>query len=341
MRASPRGFSLVELMVGIALGLLLLIGLTTMFVASSRSFSETERASRQIENGRYALDLLSEDIRHAGFYGEASSFGTAAVGTPPDPCSTTLATLQTALPVAIQGVDYVPGVADPTGTLPSCVPDHVNGTDILVLRSARTTSIPAANAVANGYYTQVSLCSTETTSFQLATSGFNLTQSDCTTASPIRQFQTRIYFISPCRLGTGTGGACQTSDAALPTLKRVELGPTGWTLAPLVEGIEDMQLEYGLDTDSPPDGSANNFTASPAATGTAWASAVAIRVHLLARNVDATPGFIDTKTYLLGKNANGTDNNIAPGGAFKRHQFTGLVRIVNVSQRQEPIYGGS
>src|SRR5512140_1585486 len=138
MQASPRGFSLVELMVGIAIGLMLLVGLTTMFVASSKSFAETERASRQIENGRYALDLLSEDIRHAGFYGEASSFGTAPVGTPPDPCSTTLATLQTALPVPIQGVDYVPGQADPSGTLPSCVPDHVAGTDVLVIRRART-----------------------------------------------------------------------------------------------------------------------------------------------------------------------------------------------------------
>src|SRR5438477_373146 len=127
--ARPRGFSLIELMVGIVLGLLLLIGLTTMFVASSRSFSETERASRQIENGRYALDLLSEDIRHAGFFGEASSFGTPPVGAPPDPCSTTLAALQTALTVPIQGVDYVPGTADPSGKLPSCVPDHVAGTD--------------------------------------------------------------------------------------------------------------------------------------------------------------------------------------------------------------------
>ena len=86
--AHLRGFLLIELMVSIAIGLLLLIGLTTMFVASSRSFSETERASRQIENGRYALDLLSEDIRHAGFYGEASAFGALPpVGAPPDPCS--------------------------------------------------------------------------------------------------------------------------------------------------------------------------------------------------------------------------------------------------------------
>jgi len=339
--AHPRGFSLIELMVGIALGLLLLIGLTAMFVASSRSFSETERASRQIENGRYALDLLSEDIRHAGFYGEASTFGALApVGAPPDPCSTTLATLRTALPVPVQGVDFVPGNADPSGKLPSCIPDHVAGTDVLVIRRARTTSIPAASAVANGFYTQINFCPADTpTSFQLASSGFTLTQSDCVTASPIRQFMTNIYFVSPCSIGTGTGGACQVSDPLLPTLKRMELRPAGWTVVPLVEGIENLQLEYGLDTDAPADGSANSYTAAPANTGTAWATAVAIRVHVLARNVDATGGFVDAKSYRLGQNADGTDNTVTPGGAFKRHQFTGLVRVLNVSQRNEPIFG--
>lgn len=328
-------------MVGIAIGLLLLMGLTSMFVTSSKTYTETERASRQIENGRYALDLLGEEIRHAGFYGEASSFGTPTTGAPPDPCSTTLATLQAALPIAIQGVDFIPGTADPSGKLPSCVPDHVAGTDVLVIRRVRTNAIPAASAVANGVYSQIGACANDSNSFQLVSTGFTYTTSDCASASPIRQFITSIFFISPCSIGTGTGGACQVADRALPTLKRMELRPSGWTVVPLVEGIENMQLEYGVDTDSPPDGSANSFTASPAATGTAWAQTVVIRVHLLARNVDETGGFVDSKTYRLGVNADGTDNNVTPGGAFKRHQFTGLVRVVNVSQRWEPIFGGS
>jgi hypothetical protein len=90
-----------------------------MFVASSRSFSETER---EPPDRKWPLrtDLLSED-RHAGFYGEISTFGTLPpVGAPPDPCSTTLATLRTAS-VPVQGVDFVPGNPD-LGKLPSCIP---------------------------------------------------------------------------------------------------------------------------------------------------------------------------------------------------------------------------
>lgn len=336
----PRGFSIIELMVAITLSLLLLLGLSAYFVTSSGSFSESERTSRQIENGRYAMHILSEEIRHAGFYGESASFGSAPTAAP-DPCSTTLATLVAALPMPLQGVDFEPGTTDPSGALPTCVPGHVNGTDVLVIRRAQTTTIPAASAVSGGYYTQTSFCDSDSERFHLATTGFGLTQKDCATPAPIRAFHTRIYFVSPCSKGTGTGGACQSSDPALPTLKRMELGPGGWTLVPLVEGIENLQLEYGQDASAPADGSPDGYTASPAATGAAWASVVAVRVHLLARNVTATPGFTDTKTYRLGANADGSDNAVTPGGAFKRHAFTGLVRVVNVSQRLEPIYGGA
>jgi type IV pilus assembly protein PilW len=329
------------MLVALTLGLLLLLGLTLYFVSSSRNYAENERVSRQLENGRYAMHLLAEDIRHAGFYGEVGSFAPAPAGAPPDPCSTTLATVVGALRVALHGIDFVPGTSDPSGSVPGCVPDHVAGSDILVIRRARTTTIPASGAVSGGYYTQVSSCTTESPAFQLATSAFTLTQADCVTAAPLRQFHTFIYYVSPCSRGTGTGGACRDSDPALPTLKRVELGPSGFTVTPLVEGIENLQFEYGLDSDATPDGGPNAFTASPAATGTAWASVVAVRIHLLARNVDTTPSHTDTKTYRLGTNADGSANDVTPGGAYKRHVFSGLVRAVNVSQRLERVYGAS
>ena len=52
MADSQRGFTLIELMVAITISLLLLFGLTVVFVGNSRSFSENQRSSQQIENGR-------------------------------------------------------------------------------------------------------------------------------------------------------------------------------------------------------------------------------------------------------------------------------------------------
>ena len=62
MHKSMRGFSLIELMVAIAIGLILVAGLAMLFANSSQTGNEIDKSIRQIENGRYAAELLSEDI---------------------------------------------------------------------------------------------------------------------------------------------------------------------------------------------------------------------------------------------------------------------------------------
>jgi len=332
-------------MVATTVSLLLMLGLTGLFVENSRSFSENERASRQIENGRYALAMLSDGVRHAGFYGEVADVTnlilTPAITLPaalPDPCVTDVASVRAALPLPVQGVDAPDAV-------PSCLPDHVAGTDVVVIRRANTTTIPAASAVANGYYTQTSFCATQLPVFLLAQTGFTMQQRDCLTAAPVRQYHVEIYFVSPCSIATGTNGVCKSTDPAVPTLKRLELRPAGdttcpvfaqtsWCLVPLVEGIEDLQVEYGLDTSATLDGSPDLYKTKPASTAE-WATVVAIRLHVLARNVEQTGGYTDTKTYRLGQNADGTGNDVTPGGAYHRHAYAEVVRVTNNSQRME------
>jgi len=330
-----RGFSLVELMVALALAGMVLLGLSAYFVSSSRAFSETERVSRQIENGRYASALLAEEIRHAGFYGEVGNVinlpPTSAIALPagvPDPCATAITDVRNALPVPVQGVDAPDAV--PT----TCVPDHLAGTDILVVRRAQTVPIAAGSAVASGYYTQVAYCDTADPMFKVAQAGFSLKAKDCLTDNSIRQLNVFIYYIAKCSIGTGTGGVCVSGNPPIPTLKRASLTPGGtWTYTPLVEGIENMQIEYGLDTTG--DGNADSFKANPG-TVAEWSQVVAVRLNLLARNTEATPGYSDSKTYTLGLDRNGAAQNVtAPGDAYRRHNYKELVRVQNVSQRIE------
>src|SRR6266511_4085427 len=80
------GFSLVELLVAMALGLVLLTLLAVVFANASRSQKEITLAAQQIENGRYAMDILSDDIHHAGFWGYYPGATTLPPGLP-DPCS--------------------------------------------------------------------------------------------------------------------------------------------------------------------------------------------------------------------------------------------------------------
>ena len=358
-RRSMQGISMVELMIAMVLGLIVLAGLASIFANSSAARSEMERSSRQIENGRFAMELISDDLRMAGFYGELNVRSVTATAALQDPCSVDPVVWARALSVGIQGYDN--GVGAPT-----CMPGDLKpGTDILVVRRAGTCEAGAAgcDAAANGLpYVQVSKCSPEnvgglgtSTPYKIGIRGgtvvgqqivagiiplanFNLHLRNCTATAGIRRYYVRIYYIS-----TDNG-----NGVAIPTLKRLDLRPTAgspdWVVTPLVEGIEELNIEYGMDTnaDGAPDfynTDPNTFTNAGACATcnpySNWFNVVTARVSLLARNIDPSPNYTDTKTYTIGRNAAGADVTVTPGGAYRRHAYTGLVRVVNIAQRRE------
>src|SRR3546814_13638025 len=77
-------------MVSITLALLVLASLTAIFISSMRARDEVERANQQVESGRYAAQLLMDDLQMAGYYGEfdIALAGITTPATKPDPCMT-------------------------------------------------------------------------------------------------------------------------------------------------------------------------------------------------------------------------------------------------------------
>ncbi len=67
--AQARGFSLVELMVALVIGLVISIGVVQIFGATRATYQLDESLARAQENGRFALEFLTQDIRHAGYAG--------------------------------------------------------------------------------------------------------------------------------------------------------------------------------------------------------------------------------------------------------------------------------
>lgn len=320
-----QGLSLVELMISITIGFFLVLGVTSLIVQQSSTRKEMENSGRQMENGRYAMQLLRDDIQLAGYYGEYSPVSGVATVVPANPCDTTTANLgwnsaTPTAPVAITGYTA-------SDTAPSCVSNRLAGTAMLVVRRTDTTATTTFDGSSN--YLQVSLCRTAPLPpFILATSGFNLrrNQNNCAELNAVRKYLVRIYYISSCNV-------CGTGGDALRTLKMVENGgaPTS-----LVDGIENMQFDYGIDADS--NGSPDSYTATPTAAN--WPNVMAVRVSLLARNNDVTVGYTNTKTYSLGTVTVGagtaspfTDDPTT--GGYKRHLYSAVVRVANVSGRRE------
>jgi prepilin-type N-terminal cleavage/methylation domain-containing protein len=76
------GFTLVEMMVAVAVGCLLLAALATLYVFSMRSFASMANYSDLNQKSRYASDIVSRDIRSA--WNVISSTGTQLVLNEPD-----------------------------------------------------------------------------------------------------------------------------------------------------------------------------------------------------------------------------------------------------------------
>ena len=341
-RAETRqfGYTIIELMIAITISLIILASLVAIFANNSRTRVEIERANQQTENGRYALQIIVDDLHNAGFLAE---FNPAPLPTPaakPDSCDATVGGLNNALPIAVQGYDN-------GANAPTCLSDIRPGTDILVVRHASTCAVGSAgcdpNLLGNAYF-QTSGCnnSAELASGNIAQSfvldtnpaSFTLHQKDCVTLANQYQYRTHIYFVANN----------DNAGDAIPTLKRAELGGAGiFTIVPLVEGVENLQIEYGLDTTTT--GSPAVYTANPdsyngctpAVCVGYWRNTVAAKINVLTRNTTATQGYVDGKTYTFGLNFDGSVNTVGPfNDGYKRHAYASVVTLNNTAGRNTP-----
>ncbi|MDX1253170.1 MAG: PilW family protein [Gammaproteobacteria bacterium] len=64
-----RGLTLMEVMVAITISLILLAGVMQIFLGSRQTYRMQDGLARLQENGRFAMDFLSRDIRMAGYQG--------------------------------------------------------------------------------------------------------------------------------------------------------------------------------------------------------------------------------------------------------------------------------
>lgn len=306
-----RGFSLVELMIAMALGLAVVAAVGTLSVNATRSYRAMNRTGEQIENGRYALNLIKSDLEHAGFYGLFNPINANLVlpATVPDPCATS-ATLQS---YADSLLLHIPPQCNVT------LYDRLSGTQRLVLLRA---SSDIANLASGDTYMQTNPTEyiigkgTSYISNKGSPSGFVLMKPDGT-PSAIRKFHIHVYYIRTYS---------QTSGDGIPTLMLKSPTDADNNAQSLIEGIENLQIQYGIDSSG--DGSPDAYVQTPTSTQD-WSNIVTARLYLLARSIDADPSHTDTKSYDLG------NLQVTPGDHYHHRVFSTVVRLINVSQRRE------
>ena len=343
---NQRGISLVELMISITIGLILMTGVVQLFLSSRATFSTQQALSRVQETGRLAMEFLAEDIRMAGYMGCMSrnlNF-TNTLNNAND--------LQYDFGVSIEGEDDI-GATPPTG-FPANI---VQGTDALVVRSAggNRVGVTKNNDSAQLFAENTGVtatCDAGEDSFSGLCENDILVVSDCSKARvfQVTNLQTSGGAVEvnvvhsgastePGNAETSWGGNSNPEETFGPDSEIIKMNtsiyyvatgnsglPSLWqqinggTAQELLEGVQDMQLLYGVDTtgDNVPDAyqEADVITAA-----NAWSDVSSVRVQFLVQSTDDNV-LEDAQPYTF----NGTTNN-APGDRRLRQVFINTVGI--------------
>ena len=224
-RVGMLGFSLVELMVSLTIGLIIIGALVALLVNTSRSNRELARANSLIESGSVAIQILEDDVVHAGFWGPyVPSFDDltlkgAPTDTPtavPDPCLPyDPADWDDEYQANIIGITVQAYEMPSTLVAPSCsdvIEDPVANTDVLIVRHAETC-IPGEDTAAgtceaqsaDKLYFQASTCTDETPLYVLGKTGFVLNKRDCADDADVRRFVSHIYYVRDYAVTAGDG----------------------------------------------------------------------------------------------------------------------------------------
>jgi type IV pilus assembly protein PilW len=367
---AQAGVGLVEIMVSVTIGLVIVGALVALFVGTSRNNREMASANNMIENGRFAIELLEEDVVHAGYLGQfvpafddqtSSAVPTDVPTAVPDPC-TAYGTWSANYVNDILGIPLQ--VYETPAICTAIVTNQLANTDVLVVRHTDTCFAGETGCEADTtdkLYVQASQCNTENaTPYRLGLTGttvFDRHKRDCTTLAEKRRFVSNLYFVRNYAVTAGDG---------IPTLMRATFDspavgspPAFQAAIPLIEGIDGLSVEIGVDDlsvtggsvdynaavdwedpdyrtratnrgDGIPDGAYVRCTNLSPCTVDQLMNATSVRIYVLARSREPTRGYVDTKTYTLGSGP-----VLGPfDDAYKRHVYSTTVRLPNISGRR-------
>ncbi|WP_295876322.1 PilW family protein [uncultured Zhongshania sp.] len=357
VEASQRGLSLIELLIAMGLGAFMLLGIISLVASVSTTRTELANTSDQIENGRYALQVFNEDVALGGFFGKYHPGIGAVTYTSPSPCETTAANLgfdstltPVQMPLAVNAFPYDSASSAPGLTIPSCFSAEVRDkSEILIVRHVdpNSVAVTAANIPTGNTtpYLQISGCDLDSLSFRISTDRADLTlrENGCTgalsTLAEAWPYTVNAYFISPCNDCSGAGDG-------IASLKSYEFRAGSGGIRTLVEGVEDIHFDYGLDLDG--DGGPDCYVVNPtvdtkpaacpvgviyeweATDNLNWQNVVSIQIKMLVRGSRSSSNVSNTKTYNIGREILGpySDN-------VKRQVYSTVVMLPNVAGVRE------
>lgn len=298
-RAHSLGFTLTELMISLVIGLLLIAGIASVFLQTRASALQDTQIAALQDNARYALHVLSEDIRGSGFFGGVIALSEIATNdatlddNPLTGDCGSAAQTEWAYETDSYGgpVQILTGAtATEANTAHGCIPvvGFQTGSPVLSLKRTQGTARPTGSALTpNQIYLRTNQ---DIGCLWYYDGGSAPTATTCPTGVyDDWAYFAHVYYVRDHAEALGDG---------IPSLCRYALdaGPAMVNQC-LAEGIEAFHVEWGVDNDDPKDGVVDEYTASPADVN----DAIAARIYILARSPELIQGMApENKEYRLG-----------------------------------------
>lgn len=317
-----RGMSMIEMMVALTIGMVMMGGLIAAVVASQNTHRLTSDIGLLQENGRYALDIMSESIQMAGHWGgvEAENITLHSnIADLEDGDGSCTESWIVSVATSVQG--YEGGSTAPLNCISSS--DYRSQTDMLVVRYASTFGMKKAapgSASDDKFYLRSNVSTYEAEVFRdKESSSTSVTESDTTYSYP---YTTELYYVSPC----------QTSDCSedpdIPTLYRLAISGTKFKSEPLVSGVENLQLEYGWDSTG--DNMADTYGDASAVTD--WDDVRSVRVALVTRSLEKDSAAEAQTSYSIGSYMGSGSQTVDVSSAdqhYRRKIYTRVIQLRN------------
>ena len=313
------GFSVVELMIAMLLSLTLATAIISVFVNNSYSFNQDENIGRMQDDARHALREIAFELSMAGHYADlhipatVSYDGGLTIGTDCGPTGETnwmyrATEAGTGNNLSIMAIDNATNAAVIAAHSCFGAGEVEEGTDVVAIK--RVAGAESAVLSANGAYLRTN------GTVGVLFSGTAPTAPPVVVAPPRADwaFRPSIYYIRQFANVPGDN---------IPTLCRKALNGAGPSMVTecLATGIEDLQIEYGIDTTQ--NGQPNVYLSSP--TLAEMQDVVAARIFLIGRTTEIDPRYTNTKTYSI---SNAPD--FVPNDSFHRRVFSTSVSIQNI-----------
>lgn len=364
MRHTPRrtqqtGIGIIEIMVALVISLLLLTGVIQIYQNTKRSYNATENLSRTQESGRFAMHMLAESIRSTGFLPCLKPAKTANVVTGGGGISidniynqplTGFEGNASVFPADFPAVGAAPG--ERVGSSDGIIIIMGSGNIFSVLDHDEDAAQFELNSVQNLKDNDIVLAcmNDQTVVFQISSvDDANKTIRHAMGVGTPGNCDIQLGGTGDCTNTVGLTKTSYSEDAQIMSIGSaayyIGISSDGNTTSlyrsvagagaaeELLEGIESMQILYGVNSDNvilPAPVTDQYMTAAAVDAAAAWDKVVSIRIGLLA----ATPEEIniqnDTRNYNVAGTIIGTAGAVThPQDRRSRYVFSSTIRLRN------------